>query len=166
MLQALISFWLLAIQPSNDAIPSIAKGTKYIKPFKIMLGRYPVTIEFKPGLQDNRKITYGIILIALSANWIIILIRSFWHLHKVHSSRRWNCMTFVCKVVSVIMLSFLKPLWELHDWITFTWNFIFQSMERACPVVHDGLQYFTIASAKNWRWFLIAPWISLYNFLV
>ncbi|XP_039807559.1 formin-3-like isoform X1 [Panicum virgatum] len=24
-----------------------------------------------------------------------------------------------------------------------------RSMERACPVVHDGLQYFTIASAKN-----------------
>ena len=133
MLQALISFWLLAIQPSNDAIPSITKGTKYIKPFKIMLGRYPVTIEFKPGLQDNRKITYGIILIALSANWIIILIRSFWHLHKVHSSRRWNCMTFVCKVVSVIMLSFLKPLWELHDWITITWNFIFLEHGTCLP---------------------------------
>lgn len=90
MLQALISFWLLAIQPSNDAIPSIAKGTKYIKPFKIMLGRYPVTIEFKPGLQDNRKITCGIIMITLSDNWIIILIRSFWHLHKLHSSRWWK----------------------------------------------------------------------------
>ena len=67
-MEALISFWLLAIQPSNDAIPSIANGTKYIKPFKIMLGRYPVTIEFKPGLQDYKKFTCGIIVITLSAN--------------------------------------------------------------------------------------------------
>lgn len=54
MLQALISSLLFEIQPGNLAIPNIAKGTMYINPLRMTLGRYPVTTELNPGLQQNR----------------------------------------------------------------------------------------------------------------
>lgn len=71
MLQALISSLLFEIQPAALAIPSIAKGTMYIKPLRMTLGRYPVKIEFKPGLLIINASEEDIYPISKSANIII-----------------------------------------------------------------------------------------------
>lgn len=70
MLQALISPLLFEIQPATLAIPSIAKGTMYIKPLRMTLGRYPVKIELKPGLFIINALEEDIYPISKSANII------------------------------------------------------------------------------------------------
>jgi hypothetical protein len=54
-LQALISSLLFEIEPPNLAMPSISKGTTYIKPLRMALGRYPVIMELNPGLLQNKN---------------------------------------------------------------------------------------------------------------
>lgn len=55
MLQVFISSLLLEIDPPSLAIPRIAKGTIYMNPLRMALGRYPVMTELKPGLHSNQE---------------------------------------------------------------------------------------------------------------